>query len=124
MYIFFVCDSKSEIKNKTKKEVAWLVCKNRMRNCNLRVRLRVRKTSSIFVSARQFPVPYHSLTPPAHIRMHKLLFTSVQVPLKKRRKIKAKQLKERLQRVQRYSREWRKSLQKDVADKPSNKREL
>lgn len=70
--------------------------KNGMRNCNLGVRLGVRKTSSIYVLALQFPVP---LSPPyspythRHTHAHTyaqiaFFFASVQVPPKKEEKSK------------------------------------
>ena len=60
---------KRKTENEREKETSCLVAvKNGMRNCNLGVRLGVRKTSSIYVLALQFPVP---LSPPYSPYTHK-----------------------------------------------------
>lgn len=110
-----------------KKKGFWDV-RTRMRSRNLGAMARVRKTSSIYVRALQCSVPYHSRTPPkhthtrtnTHIRTRTFLYSVC----KSRRKIKEGELKQRLWRVQTYSREGRIAGQKDVEDKLGHQREL
>lgn len=97
-----------------------------MRIRNLGAKAGVRKTSSIYVRAVQRSVPYHSRTPPKRTRAHTCAHTCTFLysVCKRRRKIKEGELKQRLWRVQTYSREGRKAGQEDVEDKLGHQREL
>lgn len=83
----------------------------------------MRITSSIYVEAIQFPVPYHSHTPPTRTRTYvRDCFSSSTSKKREDGEEQSKPSKEEVALRAKIQR--RKSLQKDVADKLGNNREL
>lgn len=121
-HLYSLVVKKNEIKTRNKTESSFLeAAKNTMRNCNLRVRLGVRKTSSIYVEALQFPVLYHSRTPPTHTHTHIRKHTRVQVGFrlsssssKKKKKNQSKTTERKV--AESTIREWRKHMGEGGAD--------